>query len=268
MNQRHTLLLSKLATLFAMFAMLTGARGCYTASPSGNYSYTGYSSPPPGGGVIIEEEIIVTDPAYYYGDISVTVYAPQLSGTTPDTQTFAVTVREGGPFGQVVVAGTDFVFDAYGVGAVDITDLPYAYYDIEIVGVDMFGNSASYAAASLTLDEPLVTIALELEAVTYQGDVVLDLYEPDGGLYAEPIDTIDYFLWEVDPLTDELIFVEQMTELPVAFENPTIPALELGNYYIEVYAYDAFGYPIYEFGADFAHDSELTFLPVDFWYAQ
>ncbi len=271
MTRKNLILIPKLLCAVAMFTLLTGARGCQTTA--GSSSYTSYPAPPPtsghvvGGPVDSGVPLPAPAPILYTGDLALTAYAPVMSSLSAETETFNAIVREGGAFGPVILEGGGFVFDAYGVGAVDLLELPYGFYDIELVGLDFFGNAASYAATSISIDEPLASLAMELESTSYAGDVVLELYAPDGGIYENPIDTVDYFLWEVDELTGELIFVEEMAELQYFdWDPPVIGALELGSYYIEVYAYDAYGYNIYEFGGDFDHDADLTYLPVDLWY--
>ena len=264
-TRTHFKTLTKLFMAFAMFTLLTGARGCH--STAGSSSYTSYPAPPVGGGTVVSGPgtVVTPAPVLYTGDIGLTVF----SAMTPDTETFNVTVRESGAFGPVILEGGGFVFDPTGAGALDILELPYGFYDIEVVGLDFFGNAVSYAATGVTIDEPFINVTMELEPVSFTGDVVLELYAPDGGIYEEPIDTVDYFLWEVDSITGELIFVEEMVEQAFfSWDPPVIGALESGSYYIEVYAYDAFGYNIYEFGGDFEHDAELTYLPIDLWYVQ
>ncbi len=268
----------RLIAVFAMFTLLTGARGCQ--ANGANSSYTGYTSPPPSGGgsvvtgpagpaVPVDPGPAPVAPVVFTGDLALTVYAPLFSSLSPDTETFNVTIREGGAFGAVIVEGTGFVFDASGVGALDITELPLGFYDVEVLGIDFFGNAVSYAATSVSIEEPLTYLSLELEPVVQQGDVVLEMYEPDNGAFAGPIDSIDYVLWELDPVTGEYTLVEEMLEIAYTpWEPPVIGALELGNYYIEVYAYDAFGYWIYQFGGDFVHDADLTYAQIDLWYAQ
>lgn len=272
MNPRTTLALAtKLIVGLALFSVITGFRGCTVSGGSGTYST--YTAPPPDGSVIVSGPGTpapgpVSTPVVYVGDLALTIYAPAYSPVTPDTASFNVTIREGGAFGPVVLQGNSYALDIHGAGALDLLDLPYGYYDVEVVGLDFLGNAVSHAATGVSIDEPLTSLVLDLEAVDLAGDVVLEVYEPDGGIYSGPIDTIDYLLWELDPVTGQLIFVEQMNMLPFnPWQPPTIASLGLGDYYIEVFAYDSYGYEIYQFGAEFAHSGAVTYLPVQFWYS-
>ena len=261
---------ARLVVGLALFTMLTGARGCSVQS-SGS-GYTTYGSSPAGTVVSgpvhsAPAPIPVSSSVIYQGDVALTVYSPLVSSVTPETVSFNVTVRSGGAFGPVIVEGSGFVFDGFGVGAVDIVDLEFGFYDVEVVGLDAFGSVVSYAASGLTVEEGLTSLVMELEATSFAGDVVLELYAPDGGQFENPIDTVDYVLWEVDAVTGELIFVEEMTELLYLSWDPvTIASLQLAEYYIEVFAYDALGWEIYQFGGYFTHDADVTYMPVDLWY--
>jgi hypothetical protein len=259
--------ISRLIIGFAFFTILCGFRGCYVSSAIEEPAV-----------VVTEPAVVVTHtttvvepapaPVIYMGDIELSVYAPASSAFTPNSERFNVTLREGGAFGATVLTGDDFLFDAFGQAAIDITALPYGYYDLEVVGFDLFGNSVSYAAKGIMVDEAMTFVTIDLEAVTFSGDVVLDLVEPDNGLFAGPIDTIDYTLWEIDPVTNELTFVEQFHALEVdAWSAPSIASLALGEYYIEVFAYDVFGDNTYEFAASFSHETNTTYLPVLFNYS-
>jgi hypothetical protein len=251
--------LTKLSIAFVFFTFLSGFRGCYVSGQA-----TGPVYAPPGGTVVVET---VTTVPVLTGDIELTVFAPAASAVTPDTVTFNVTVREGGAFGPVVLKGYDYVFDSFGVGVIDIGDLGYGFYDIEVIGMDILGNSVSHAAQGITVDEPLSILTLDLDPVLLSGDVALDLVEPDSGLFSGPIDSIDYVLWEIDPTTGELVFVEQFIDLAYnPWNEPVIGNLNLGTYHLEVVAYDVFGVGIYEFAGSFNHDNHTTFLPVNLWY--
>lgn len=261
----HFLTASKLFLALSLFTLLTGARGCTVEGSS----YGTHHAPP----TYVEEEVVVVTtttsngPALYLGDVALTVYAP--NGAYSESESFMLTVREGGAFGPVVLSGDGFVFDGHGVAAVDLLDLAYGYYDVEIVGFDTYGDTVSYAAVGMSVQEPLTSVFMDLESTLISGDVVLDMYEPDGGIYSEPIDTVDYAVWEIDPATGDLIFVEEMFGLFWAPHSPpVIGSLELGDYYIEAFAYDAYGYPIYEFGGEFSHVSNPTYVPMHLWYAQ
>jgi hypothetical protein len=254
--------LSTLIVGFVFFTLLSGFRGCHVSGEvAGPVHGHGHA---PAGPVYVD-----TTPTQvvYAGDVALTVYAPPMSLLTPDTYSFNITVRESGAFGAIVLQGFDYRFDPYGVGVIDIGALPYGFYDIEVVGLDMFGSSVSYAAQGLVVDESLVILTLDLDAVTFSGDVMLDIVEPDSGLYGGPINEIDYILWEIDPSTNELILVEQWFGIYFDPWNPlVIGSLGLGDYYIEVLARDMFGNAIYEFSGTFAHVGEATFLPVPLWY--
>ena len=224
------------------------------------------------------------DPVYDIGDIALTVYAPWDGLTT----SFDVTIRDGGAYGDIVLQGADFQFDGSGGAAVDITDLPFGYYDLEVVGLDAYGASVSYAATDVTVQEPLTTVTLTLESSTsgytdtgydsgtttqpgystYVGDVVLDILEPDGGMYGNPTSDIEYTLWDLDPVTGQYVFVEQLSVAFDPWNPPVIGSLELGEYYIEVRAFDGWGTEQYEFAGSFSHDAETTTVPIDLWYVQ
>lgn len=251
--------LTKLSIALVFFTFLSGFRGCHV---SGHTTETVYT--PAGGTVVVET---ITTVPLLTGDIELTVFAPVLSAVSPDTMTFNVTVREGGAFGPVVLKGYDYVFDSLGVGVIDIGDLAYGFYDIEVVGFDVLGNSVSHAAQGITVNESLSVLTLDLSPVVLSGDVALNLVEPDSGLFSGPIDSIDYVLWEIDPTTGELTFVEQFIELAYnPWNEPVIGNLNLGTYHLEVVAYDVFGVGIYEFAGSFTHENQTTFLPINLWY--
>jgi hypothetical protein len=219
--------------------------------------------------VVVSSEVgpVTPAPVVYFGDTALTVYAPELSSITPDTTDFRVIIRAGGAFGPVVLETTLMPFDFAGVGMLDIFDLEYGFYDVEVTGFDFLGNLVSHAASSLNVNEPLESLVLSLDPIVFTGDVMLDLYAPYGGAYDNPIDTIDYVLWEQDPVTGEFTLVEEMIELPFYSFDPTIIAnLELGTYFIDVYAYDAFGYLMFEGSTSFIHNNALTSVPVDLLY--
>lgn len=256
---------SKLFFALSLFTIFTGARGCTVEGGS----YETYRAPP----TYVEEEVVVVttsgtvSPALYLGDIALTVYAPD--GAYSLSESFMITVREGGAFGPVVLSGDGFVFDGHGVAAVDLLDMAYGYYDVEIVGFDVYGDTVSYAAVGMSVQESLTSVFMDLESTLISGDVVMEIYEPDGGSYAAPIDTIDYAVWEIDPATGDLIFVEEMFGLVwEPWNPPVIGSLELADYYIETFAYDAYGYPLYEFGGEFSHVSNPTYVPMHLWYTQ
>ncbi len=208
-------------------------------------------------------------PIIYTGDLALTVYAPALSSLTPGSVGFNVTIREGGAYGPIALKGQGYEFDVFGTGVLDVVELPYGLYDVEVVGLDFYGDAVSYAAVTVTVEEPYVGLQLDLEPVTFSGDILLDLYEPDGGLYAGPIDTVDYVLWELDPTTGTYTLVEEIFELPAGpLDSPMIASLQLGEYYLELDAYDVYGYRIYEWAGEFSHASESTFLSVPLWYAE
>ena len=264
MTQPSTRTLTRLGIgLVALSLLLVGCdlRGYRTVPPTTSTHYPG--------GPVYSDGVISTGPAVaYVGDLALTVYAPAPSAYTADTVSFNVMLRRGGAFGPVVVDTVGFGLDAWGVGAVDLAELPYGLYDVSITGADLFGSAVSYAATTVNISESYGSLVMQLEPVTFAGDVVLDLYEPDGGLYENPVDTIDYTLYELDPLTGNLVFVEAMVEVPVDPWNPVVIAqLELGDYYLELSAYDLYGYRIYDWWGDFGHDAETTFLPIDLWYA-
>lgn len=264
------------ANLFTILLTILAVGSLAGCELGGGY-YDGYTTvdpaPTPSGPVVSHNPgapapAPAPSPVFYVGDIALTVYAPAVSPMTPNTVGFDVTVRKGSAFGPIVLQGYGYHFDAYGVGVLDLAELPYGLYDIEIVGKNAFGDSVSFAATSIALEAPFVSAPLSLEPVTLAGDVVLELYEPDGGMYG-PIDTIDYILWELDPTTGQYTMVEQIAELPAGpLDTPVIAALQLGTYYIEVDAYDVYGYRIYSWAGDFDHTSQSTFLPVAMWYAE
>lgn len=263
----------------AFFTMMTGYGSCQGGAgysnpggsvevgyesgyPTGGSPSGGYAPAPSNGGYAPAPAPL--DPVYDVGDIALTVYAPW-DGLT---SSFDVTLRDGGTYGDIVLQGADFVFDGSGVAAVDITDLPFGYYDLEVVGLDVYGNSVSYAATGVTLQESLTTVTLTLESSTVAGDVVLDILEPDGGMYGNPTTELDYILWEVDSVTGQYVFVEQLTVAFDPWSPPIIGNLELGEFYIEVRAFDAGGTEQYEFAGSFSHNGETTTVPIDLWYLQ
>ena len=260
----------KLALILALFTMLTGARGCSFGTSS--YSYDTYPTPPPatGGNVYVGGGDVVpvpSAPAVYYGDTALTIYAPPLSGLTPDTVDYRVIVRAGGAFGPVALETTMMSFDINGIAMLDLLGLEYGFYDVEITGFDFLGNLVSHAATSLNINEPLEVLTMTLDPVVFAGDVMLDLYAPYGGQFDMPMDTIDYVLWEMDPVTGEYTLVEEMVELPFYSFDPTVIAnLELGTYLIDVYAYDAVGYLLFQGSTSFVHNDALTMVPVDLMY--
>ena len=269
----HLIRTGQFALLLTLFTLLTGARGCSFGPTS--YSYDTYPTPPPApvGTTVVtvsgDVGPVVTAPAVYYGDAALTVYAPALSGVTPDTLDYRVVVRAGGAFGPVVLETTLMPFDHTGVGMLDLLDLEYGFYDVEVTGFDFLGGLVSHAATSLTVNEPVEALTVTLDPIVFTGDVMLELYAPYGGQYDLPIDTIDYVLWEQDPVTGEYTLVEEMVELPhFAFDPTLIENLELGTYFIDVYAYDAFGYLLFEGGTSFLHNDALTSVPVDLMYPQ
>jgi len=248
---------------FAAFTMLTGARGC--SFEAGSYEYDGYvDTPYAGGGTTYVSPPPVSG---WVGDLALTIATPGVGALTPATESVRVTIRQGSAFGPVVYTEAVPV-DYYGEAAVDIYGLDYGFYDLEIVGLDYYGQSVSHAATGLTIDSSIRYTTVQLEPVSFGGDVTLDVYEPDGGYYAGPIDTIDYSLWEYDPSTGQYIIVEELSQLPYSpWDAITIGNLGLGDYYIEVFAYDVWGSLIYDFNAEFAHSASLTVLPVTFQYA-
>lgn len=242
----------------ASFVALTGARGCSAGVSAGTgYSAVDYYEPAP---VVVVSPGPVT-PVLLVGDVALTVMTPGLEvpGTT---QSFRVVVRADSAYGPVVLDGADFVFDANGVAPVDLTDLPYGLYDIEITGFDAWGGVSSYGAATVILDEGTAYVSVTLEsslAVVTQGDVALDLVAPDGGAYAPPIDTIDYYLWAYDPSTDAFTFIESVGYIPFdPYAAVVVPGLGFGSYYIEVDAFDVEGFRIYTYAGNFYHAGELT----------
>lgn len=263
------------------FTLLTGARSC-----SGGAAYpTGYETYPvePGPAIPVGGGVVTPGPALLIGDIALTAYA------TPETMTFNVIVREESAYGPVVLEGTDFVFDAAGAGAVDIVDLPYGLYDVELVGLDAWGAAVSYAATSLVIEEPVTVVSMVLESTLASpapvpvdpgpvvvveptveiGDVALDIWEPDGGAIAGYTDTIDYYLWVWDEWAADWVFVESIGYIPFdPAEPPIIPSLTFGSYYLEVDGFDVMGARIYAFSGSFDHYASWTSLPVDFDYAQ
>ncbi len=263
------------------FTLLTGARSC-----SGGSAYSaGYETYPvePGPAIPVGGGVVNPGPALLIGDIALTAYA------TPETMTFNVIVREESAYGPVVLEGLDFVFDAAGAGAVDIVDLPYGLYDIELVGLDAWGAAVSYAATSLVMEEPVTVVSMDLEStlaspapipvepapvvpvepVTGIGDVALDIWEPGSGTTAGYTDTLDYYLWVWDEWIGDWAFVESVGYIPFdPAEPPVIPSLTYGSYYLEIDGFDVTGSLIYFFSGTFDHLSPWTSLPVDFGYAQ
>jgi hypothetical protein len=216
--------------------------------------------------VVVTTTLEDTSPVFM-GDLALTIYAPELSGSTASTTRFNLTIREGGAFGPIAIEAKNFEFDAFGVGTVDIFDLAYGFYDVEVVGLDLFGSSISYAATGVSIEEPFSALTLLMESAIIAGDVVLNLMEPDAGMFAGPMDTIDYTLWEIDSVTGQLIIVESMTELPFDPWNALVIAgLELGQYHLELAVFDMLGYPIYGYSSDFSHNAVTTFLSVPLWY--
>ena len=259
----------KLTLILTFFTLLTGARGCSFGTAS--YSYDTYPTPPPptSGDVYVGGDIVPVPaaPAIYYGDTALTLYAPALSSITPDTTDFRVIVRAGSAFGPVVLESTLMPVDLNGVGMVDLLGLEYGFYDVEITGFDFLGNLVSHAATSLTVNEPLEVLTVTLDPVVFSGDVMLDLFAPYDGQFDPPMDSIDYVLWELDPVTGEYTLVEEMVELPFFSFDPTVIAnLTLGTYLIDVYAYDAFGYLLFQGSTSFTHNNALTMVPVDLMY--
>jgi len=179
-----------------------------------------------------------------------------------------VTVREGGAYGPVLVQPSEFVMETNGTVAIDVVDVPYGYYDIEVVGLDLFGNDVSYAATGITLDEPIVSVSLDLDPVTFAGTVHLDIIEPTEDAFTGPAYSFDYILWEKDTVTGDLTFVEEITEIVLdGWTMPTIENLELGDYTIETFGFDIYGNLIYESVSDFTHQMEETVVPIFFWYS-
>ena len=41
----------------------------------------------------------------------------------------------------------------------------------------------------------------------------------------------------------------------------------MGDYTIEAFGFDVYGNLIYEYVADFSHESEETLVPIFFWYS-
>ena len=246
----------------AAFTLLTGARGC--TIETGAYEYTTYPNAPyDGGGTVYVQPPV----AGWYGDLSLQVHAPASSFATPLTESYNVTIREGGAFGAVVVSRSGMPINGVGVGRLDLVDLPYGYYDVEVLGLDYFGNVVTHAATGVTVDHSVVYLTLDLDPVSFVGDVMMEIYEPDGGAFAGPIASLDYAIWERDPASGQYILVEQLFEQSFnPWSSPVIGALEFGQYYIEVFAYDSYGYNIYDFNAEFTHDGALTVLPVTFQY--
>jgi len=249
-------------TLWMLFCGLLMLAGCEIYGPR-----------PLGPPVIIDAppgEIVTppVDPSVWFGAISITAYAPPVTSLTPNTQSVMVTVREGGAYGPVLVQPTEFDLEANGTLAVDVLDVPYGYYDIEIVGLDLFGNNVSYAATGITLDEPIVSVSLDLDPITFVGAVRLDIVEPADDGFTGPAYSLDYILWERDVVTGELTFVEEITEIELdGWTMPVIEHLELGEYTIEAFGFDAYGNLIYEYVVDFSHDTEETMVPIFFWYS-
>ena len=259
MNTRNAF---KLIIGLTLFTLLSGFHGC--TYRSGTTASVTSSSPT--GSVVVTT--VVDEPApVLTGDLALTIFAPKLSGTTAASRRFNLTLREGGAFGPIVIEAKDFEFDAFGVGTVDISDLSYGFYDLEVIGLDMFGTSTSYAATGVSIDEPFSVVSLSLEPALITGDVVMELMEPDAGMFAGPIDSIDYTLWEVDEITGQLTIVETMVNLQFdPWNPPVIPALGLGTYHLELLAFDMLGDPIYGYSNDFTHNAATTFLPVTLFY--
>ena len=249
------------ATMWMLFCVLVMTLGCEFYGPH-----------PYRLAVVIEEPpvVVVTtvEETQLLGLISVTGYAPALSSLTADTESVIVTVRDGGAYGPVLIEPTEFQMEANGTVAIDVVDMPYGYYDIEMVGLDLFGNNVSYAAAGISLTEPIASLSLELEAVTFSGSVYLDIVEPADDGITGPAVSLDYILWEKDTVTGELTFVEEMTQVPLDGWNlPVIENLELGEYTIEVYGFNVFDELIYDAVAEFSHEYEETVVPIFFWYS-
>ena len=262
--------IGKLALIVSLFTMLTGARGCSFATTTSTYDTYPVPPPPTSGNVYVgggNSTPVSTVPAVYYGNAALTVYAPVQSLVTPDTVDYRVIVRADSAFGPVVLETAFMPLDAMGVGMLDLLDLEYGFYDVEVTGFDVFGNLVSHSARSLNVNEPLEVITVSLDPVVFSGDVMLDLYTPYGGQFDPPMDTIDYVLWELDPVTGEYTLVEEMIELPFFSFDPTVIAnLQLGTYLVDVYAYDAFGYLLYQGSTSFTHNDSLTMVPIDLMY--
>jgi hypothetical protein len=256
---KNTTLTLRVIFTLAAFTLLTGARGC--SFDAGSYEYTGYpTTPHDGGGTVY---VGPPQSSTWFGDVSLSVFAPH-----GPSDSVTVTVREGSAFGAVVVAYSDVPLSHNGSAVLDMFDVAYGYYDVEVLGLDVYGNVVSHSATGLTVERSMTYLSLELEPTTIAGDVMMEVYEPDGGVYAGPIDTLDYSLWEYDSYTGEYIIVEQMSNIPFnPWDAPVIGNLEMGDYYVEVFAYDAFGYLIYDFNAEFGHSAAVTVLPVAFQYA-
>ena len=260
----------------AAFTLLTGARSCsggygssYAYEETGYYTDDGYYYEEPvgttvvvGGGTYIEPVPVGVD---VVGDLALTIYAPYDDGVSPFTQTFGITVRQDSAYGPIILEGRDYTFDASGAGALDLTELGYGLYDVEVVGFDAYGASVSYAATTVTVDESLQYLTLELEntAVIVTGDVALDLQVPDSGVYNGPVDSFDYYLWQWDPISGQYVFVESVGYVPFdSYDMPILPALDLGWYYLEIDAFDYAGVKNYIYSGEFEHTANLTSLTV------
>jgi len=228
----------------------------------------------PGGTMVVVDDappVIVTPPidaTPLLGTIAITAFTPIDNAFTTATDRALVTVRRGSAFGPVVIEPVSFYFDEDGLMSLDIVDLEYGYYDIEMVGLDIMGNNVSYAASGLTLNEPIESLSLTLEQIQFSGDVYLDISEPTWDFDTYPVSAIDYTLWDRDPLTDELTFVESGFNL--AYDGLTMPMiadLEFGQYHLDVQGFDPFGNQTVAFTGDFAHSGQDTLVSVDFWYS-
>ena len=227
----------------------------------------------PNGPVVVFDDhppVIVTTPATspLLGTIAITAFSPMDSAFLTETDRALVTVRSGSAFGPVVIEPTSFFFDEDGLLSLDIVDLPYGYYDIEMVGLDIMGNNVSYAASGLTLNEPIESLSLSLEQIHFSGDVFLDISEPTWDAAVNPVNTIDYTLWDQDPLTGELTFVEYGSGLFYdGLSMPMIADLEFGQYHLDVQGFDVFGTQTVSFAGDFEHSGQDTLVLIDFWYS-
>ncbi len=280
-----------LAGLTAFFLLSTGFTSCGASVGPGGIGVGGVTTLPTysSGGVVASGHvsagpapIYAPAPAapvggFYSGNIALTVYTSDY-----ETMTFDVTLREGGSAGPVVLAGQGYRIDS-GVTTLDLVDLPYAYYDLELVGVDAWGNAVSYAATGLTLDEPAAVVTLTLAntaiaspvapapvapapVASYAADLYVTMLLPDGGYYAPAYD-FDYTLYQVDA-AGQYITVESRQYVPFDASGLLyLPALDLGTYYLMIDAYDAAGARAYTFEGFIDHVSVPTDVAVTLSYA-
>ena len=215
--------------------------------------------------------VVVTSPpasTQLLGTIAVTAYAPVALGSSTDTVSTLVTVRSGSAFGPLVLQPETFTFDADGLLSLDIVDLPYGYYDIELVGLDSMGSNVSYAAGGLTLNEPIESLSVTLEQNQFSSDVYLDINEPTWDPLINPVHTLDYILWDRDSITGELTFVEQATGVFYdGISMPMIADLSFGQYRLDIQGYDIFGLQTVAYVGDFEHADVDTLVSINFWYS-